>query len=414
MLRKFTFIDKALLSNITYLGLLQLVNIVLPLLTYPYLISTLGDSLYGELVYVQSIVAFLVLFVGFGLGLQGSIKVSLNRHDKEKIGETLSTIYIIKTVFIIVAFVILSLIIDLNPDYRRLKLLFYLSMWMCFYDAYFPGWYFQGIEQMKWITILSVLTRTIFTFGIFLIINSPEDYLLYPIAHGIGALATIIISFYIIHFKHNIPLKYVSKSQIINTLKESSPVFTSNLAINSSSSLTKILVGNSLGFADVSVYDLGEKILTILRTPLSILSQVLLPKVSKIKDPVNSMGIRNVMFIIGLIISLLGIGFSEWLVSFLGSGEMDRAWKYVIVFICYIPFLSLHSFYGVLFLIPYGRQNVFMRITLLIGVLTAVVYYTMHILYCSLFYYVLGGLMIEIFSVLLLHFQALKLITVKK
>ena len=128
MLRKFTFIDKALLSNITYFCLLQLVNIVLPLLTYPYLISTLGDSLYGELVYVQSIVAFLVLFVGFGLGLQGSIKVSLNRHDKEKIGETLSTIYIIKTVFIIVALVILSLIIDLNPDYRRLKLLFYLSM----------------------------------------------------------------------------------------------------------------------------------------------------------------------------------------------------------------------------------------------------------------------------------------------
>jgi PST family polysaccharide transporter len=286
-------------------------------------------------------------------------------------------------------------------------------MWMCFYDAYFPGWYFQGIEQMKWITILSVLTRSIFTLGIFLIINSPEDYLLYPIAHGIGAMATIIISFYIIHVRHKIPLKYVSKSQIVNTLKESSPVFISNLAINSSSSLSKIFVGNSLSFADVAVYDLGEKILTILRTPLSILSQVLLPKTSRIKAPVNSLAIRNMMLIIGMVLTLIGLASSKWLVSFLGSGEMNGAWKYVMVFICYIPFHALHSFYSVLFLIPYGRQNVFMRITLFIGIFTGTVFYTMHIFHCPLLYYVIGGLMIEMFSVLLLHYQAHKLIKVK-
>ena len=58
---------KTLIENFGYLTLLQICNLLIPLVTYPYLINTLGKNLYGVIIYSQAIVSYLAIFVNWDL-----------------------------------------------------------------------------------------------------------------------------------------------------------------------------------------------------------------------------------------------------------------------------------------------------------------------------------------------------------
>ena len=145
---------KTLIENFGYLTLLQICNLLIPLVTYPYLINTLGKNLYGVIIYSQAIVSYLAIFVNWGFNISATKYISINREDSKKINEIVSVVYIVKTLLLIIVFGFLFLIF-LFPEIREYKLLYIFSMWQCIYECLFPIWFFQGIEKMKYIGALA-------------------------------------------------------------------------------------------------------------------------------------------------------------------------------------------------------------------------------------------------------------------
>ena len=76
---------KTLIENFGYLTLLQICNLLIPLVTYPYLINTLGKNLYGVIIYSQAIVSYLAIFVNWGFNISATKYISINREDSKKI-----------------------------------------------------------------------------------------------------------------------------------------------------------------------------------------------------------------------------------------------------------------------------------------------------------------------------------------
>lgn len=87
---------KTLIENFGYLTLLQICNLLIPLVTYPYLINTLGKNLYGVIIYSQAIVSYLAIFVNWGFNISATKYISINREDSKKINEIVSVVYIVK------------------------------------------------------------------------------------------------------------------------------------------------------------------------------------------------------------------------------------------------------------------------------------------------------------------------------
>ena len=88
---------KTLIENFGYLTLLQICNLLIPLVTYPYLINTLGKNLYGVIIYSQAIVSYLAIFVNWGFNISATKYISINREDSKKINEIVSVVYIVNT-----------------------------------------------------------------------------------------------------------------------------------------------------------------------------------------------------------------------------------------------------------------------------------------------------------------------------
>jgi len=77
---------------------------LIPLLTYPYLIRVLGKETYGLVVFVQAIVAYMVILVGFGFNISATREISIHRENKEKLNEIVSSVLIVKSLFFFLPF----------------------------------------------------------------------------------------------------------------------------------------------------------------------------------------------------------------------------------------------------------------------------------------------------------------------
>jgi len=272
---------RKVVENFGYLTVLQVFNMVLPLVTYPYLIRVLGKEIYGLIIYAQAIANYFVLIVSYGFNISGVKEVSINRDNKEKINEIFSCIMLIKFALLIASFLILYLLLTFTPLGQGYHNLYYLSMWLCVYELIFPIWYFQGTEKMKYITIISFTGRIIFLGLIFVVIETKKDFLYVPILNGVGALIAGTVSLVLIFTKDKVKFVIPKLMVIRKHLADSFSLFLSIISIKIYTITNRVILGSFVGMTAVSYYDLADKIITILKTPSHILSQSIFPRVSK-------------------------------------------------------------------------------------------------------------------------------------
>lgn len=359
---------KTLIQNFSYLSALQIFGMLIPLITYPYLIRVLGKETYGLVVFAQAIIGYLVILVGFGFNISATKEVSIHRDNKEKLSEIVSSVLLIKGGLFLISMVILLTLIFIIPQAQEYKALFFLTMWMCLYDVIFPMWYFQGIEQMKYITYITLFSRLTFVALIFVFIHSPVDYMYIPIINGIGALLAGITSLYIIFARHKVKFGLQSYQNLRFYFIDSIPIFISNVSASLYVVTNKVIVGAFLGMGEVAYYDLGEKITSILKIPQSILSQALFPKISKEKNISFIKQIFKVSIIINTVLFIFVLLFSKQIVVLLGGQQMLNAVIVVNILAFSVPIIAMSNIFGIQLLIPFGYKKTFSKIIVLSGV----------------------------------------------
>lgn len=341
---------------------------LLPLITYPYLIRVLGKETYGLVVFAQAIVGYLLILVGFGFNISATKEVSIHRDNKEKLSEIVSSVLIIKSAFLFLSFLILAILLWFVPQAKGYEALFYLSMWMCLYDVLFPQWYFQGIERMKYITYITLVSRLIFLGLIFVFIHSPEDYLFMPIISGIGAVIAGLVSLYIVLVIHKIKFIRQPVSVLKYYLLDSVPIFVSNVSSKIYFSSNKVILGALIGMTDVAYYDLAEKIVQIFKIPMSLLSQSIFPKISLDKNLFFLKRVLKYSLIIHLILMSFSIFGSNYFVLFLGGKEMFNASTILKILSISIPIVAISNIFGTQVLIAFGYSKIYSKIIITSGI----------------------------------------------
>lgn len=360
---------KTLIANFSYLSALKIFNMLLPLITLPYLIHVLGKEVYGLIVFAQAVIGYLVILVGYGFNISATKEVSIHRNDKKKLSEIVSSVFILKGILLLISFLILAFIIEFIPQASDHKTLFYLTMWMCVYEYIFPIWYFQGIENMKYVTYLNLLSRIVFVSLIFVFIKSGDDYILVPLINGIGASLAGCISLFIVFRKDFIELIVPNRKVLIAHMKESFSLFLSNLSNQTYLHASKILIGIYLSLSATAIFDLGQKIYLALLTPIAILSQTIFPKNSLEKDK-NFIRKMQRVSLIGMAVLIICMFIAAPIViRILGNNQMIEATNVLrLLSLSLIP-TTAANFYIIQTMIPHGYNRSYMRIIITAGLI---------------------------------------------
>jgi len=373
------------------------------------LISVLGKETYGITILAQSIIGYFLILISFGFNISATKEVSIYRDDKDKLSEIVSSIFIIKGFLLVVSFIIFYLIISYTNTSQGYQTLFYLTFWMCIYEWIFPTWYFQGIEKMKYITILSLISRIIFLIFVFIFINKTSDYILYPIINGVGGIISGIIGLYIIFHLHKVKFSIQKVQTLLMYFKESVPIFVSQSSVKIYVNSNKVVIGYFLGLQEVAYYDLAEKIVSVLKTPQAILGQVLFPKINKDRNINFIKKMFNFSVIVNLLIVIIGFIFIKYLILLLGGETMLPAINVFYVLSFTAPIVAMSNIFGIQLLIPFGYTRKFTFVIVSSGLFYLLLVYLFWLLgVINLVSISMVTLLTEMFVTLFMYYYVLK------
>ena len=354
--------NKTVLANVSYLSILQIFTILFPLLTYPYLLRVIGLDLYGVIVFAQTIITYVSLVINFGFNMSGAKNVAICKENKELLSRIVSSTYLCKLILWSICVVVYFSIISIVPFFMEHYWVYSLSFLLTFNELLLPIWFFQGIENMKYITIVNMLARLLFVIAIFLFIHEREDYLLVPLLNGLGAVVAGILSLYIVLGRERVRLSVIPIRELRSAYKESFPLFVSTLSTQIYVNVNKLVIGSFLGMSEVSIYDLGEKVLNLMKLPISMVSQAVFPKISREK---------NIHFVNKIMFLLAGAVFIGYMFVFIASRQIVYLFTgaYVNDAIVVIRILgvsaiiiSFNCFLGGNRLVPFGFSSMYMKI----------------------------------------------------
>lgn len=356
-----------LLKNYTYLSVLQFYSLLIPLITYPHLIRVLEKDLYGLVIFAQTICAFFSIIIDFGFNITATKHVSIKRNNKKDLSELIVSVYAIKIILALFSAIVLIVLLFTIPELSKNKLIYIISFTVCINDIFFCQWFFQGIEQMKHITKISIFSKTIFAALIFIFIGDKSDYLLVPLFAGFAASINAIASIFIVFRVKKIAFSRPSFKTIFFYFQDAKPIFLSRLISKTKDQSSTVFIGTSIGMIEVAYYDLVIKMVNIANYFLEMITITVFPALSKTKNSYATRILFKVTVFFSIIFYTLFFFIGEPIVVFIGGEKMKNA-ALLFPIVGFFLFRSSSYFIGNAILIVNNKTKPFIKSLLVSGI----------------------------------------------
>ena len=253
-------------KNFIIYGFGQAVNLISPLLVIPYLISICGEEGLGKIGVGYSFALIAIVLVDYGSYINGTKDISINSHDRLILEEKVITIYISKVMLTIGVLIFSTLILYFIPFFSRDFLQLILSLLIVVGQFINPTWFFQGIQNFKWISVINVLSKVIYVASVFIFIKKPEDYVYANAFFGLGLIIASLLGFVWICNKYSISYKKASFSKGIKLIKSEFTLTVSQLFFSFYQYAPIMLISYIGGDFMAGQYRVIDQVIMIFRT----------------------------------------------------------------------------------------------------------------------------------------------------
>ncbi len=269
-------------DNFIALMVLQGVNYLVPLIVFPYLVRVLGIDGFGLYNFIFYVIWMGVVISDYGFDLTATKLVSIHREDKKKLHEIFSAVMQIKLLLAFAFLLFLTLLILLFDKFAKDALLYYLAFGFVIGQALFPVWFFQGIERMRYITLLNGISKLIFTLLIFVFVHSKADLDLVFLFNALGSIIAGVLALIIATKQFGVKFIPQSYEVLRFYLIDGWYVFLSRIAVEMYTSLNIVILGLFVNDTTLGYFSIVEKIIRALGNILEPLTRAAYPYLAKL------------------------------------------------------------------------------------------------------------------------------------
>ncbi len=329
---------KTIFKNFTAMGIIQILNYVMPFITLPYLARVLSVEKFGLIFLAQAIMDYFSRFVDFGFNQSGVRELAINRDNQKKVNEIFNSIFAVKLGLLTISFLILSAVIFSFEKFRNDYLIYYFTFLTVIGNVLLSSWFFQGMEKMKFITIFNVLTRTISLCCIFLFVKNQSDYILVPLFNSLGLLVAGIVSFIIILKKFNVKFYIPVLQNCVEKFKASCEYFLSSISIGLYQSTNAFFLGLCVSTTMVAYYVSAQKIYLAIYFMYYPFYNAFFPYMSKNKDIKFFKKVFKILIIFSLGLAAFLLLFAKPIITIFYGEQMLESYKILKIFAIIVPF----------------------------------------------------------------------------
>lgn len=362
---------KSVKKNYIFNVIYQVILIILPIITVPYISRTLGSYGNGVYGYTISVVSYFILLGSAGISLYGQREIAYYQNDRKNKSKIFWELFIIKCVITLISCLLFGFIFCINRFYSlyyRILLLEFLS------NILDISWLYQGEEKFKTIVIKNGLVKLMSIICIFLFVRSENDtwiyLLIYVLSNLFGNLSLWV------SLKDDIDFKFKG----LNFKRHLKPIlllFIPQIAVQIYTILDKTMIGfithdmNEVGF-----YDQAQKVVKLLLTVITSMGTVMLPRIASCfsenkKDTINTYMQKTFKFVFltafPMIAGIILVS-NRFVPLFFGEGY-DKVKILMPILSLIILSIGLSNVIGVQFLLPTKRQKEY-TLSIVAGALT--------------------------------------------
>ena len=363
-------------KNILYNSLYQILLIICPLITGPYLARVVGAEGIGIFSYTHSLMYYFALFGMLGTHNYGNRSIAKVRDDYQELNRTFWSIYfgqLMTSVFVIILYIIyLILFSEENKIYGLLWVFYMLA------NCFNITWLFFGLEKFKITVFRSSMIKILTVISILIFVNDKNDVGIYIFIISFGELVNQILLW--TYLKKFVSFTKVSIKNIIYHIKPNFVLFIPVISVSIYKMMDKIMLGNMSSMIELGFYENTEKIINLPSGLITAVGIVMLPKMTNIlakgddeegKEYINK-SMKFSMFMASAIcfgISSIAPEFSVifWGKEFVSCGMLIVCISPIVLFTAWANVIRTH------YLIPKSKDKIYIFSVILGAIVNLVV-----------------------------------------
>lgn len=266
-------------KNFAYNSVLTLSTYVINLFLFPYVARVLGVDIVGKISFVNNVISYFSLFALLGLPILGIREIAACQGNREKRSEVFSSLIFIILCSTILLSTIYIVSIFIVERFFQVRELFFLGLFLLVSTSFSIEWFFQGVEDFKFVTVRTLLVKLIYFFLVIFFIKSQDDYCLYYLMSVLVVFVNAIIS--VIYTKQYVDISF-KKVKIQHYIKSSLSFGLYRVILSMYITFNVVYLGFLCSDTEVGYYYTATKLLTIAMGVLTAFTNVMMPRMSNL------------------------------------------------------------------------------------------------------------------------------------
>lgn len=356
--------------------ILNLINtgtqMLFPLITFPYVCRVIEADGIGQINFFQSIISYISLFTCLGIPMYAIREIARDRSDVVQMNRTAMEILLLHSMLTLVGYAIVAILCLTVPQIQVNIPLFLILSLTIFFTAIGCEWFYQGIEDFKYITIRGLIIKTVSVVLLFIFVKSKTDLLYYGCYTVFGVLGGNIFNFFRLR-------KYIHRENIIFSelhikrhIKPVLKVFSFSVVTSIYLQLNTVLLGFLKNALSVGYFAAATKVMQMLLTMSACLGSVMMPRASHLiaenkEDEFNRLIQKSYDFTLAIALPMtIGLIFcAPSLITALCGVKFEHSILPSQIIAPIILMVAISNVFGIQVLFPKGKINI---VTLCCGI----------------------------------------------
>lgn len=339
--------------------MVKVIDAVIPLIIIPYLITVVGKDNYGIYAFAYSLIFYLLNIVQYGFSLSAVRLIAVNRNDTQKINSIYSNVFTTQLYLSAIVLAILFILVNVIPKFSAYKEIYYYFSFIILGELLFPIWFFLGMEKMRFITLVNLISKSSFAILTFTLIKEASDFVYISLYQSVGFMFSGIIAQLFIFRAFKIKLHLAPLSEVKALLKDGLSAFLTLVTPTIYSNTSIFLVGIFGLPQHVSYMEIGSKVSGAFGVMNKVLTHVLYPFINRHKNAIHKL--RYIFLIVGALLSLLMFFSSRFLITLWLDSPAEEIIN-VVKYLSLSPFLvAVISAYGVNGLMVNNQDKLYLK-----------------------------------------------------
>lgn len=351
-------------KNFFYNSLYQLLILIVPIITTPYLTRTICADGIGTYSYSYSIANYFMMFILLGLENYGNREIAQHKDSKDSLSYTFCSVYLFQIfmgILVIAAYTVYILVFAKNPS---IALIFAINILATCFDI---SWCLYGLELFKTIAIRNTLIKLLTTVLIFTFVKDRNGVIAYCLIMTVSNLISQLSVWPVVLTKIK-PVRPKARD-VFSHLKPNLFLFITVASVGVYKSLDKVM----LGIIDptkvqVGYFELAERIVSIPNILVVSLGTVMMPRIANLvskKDESYTDMIMTSMFFSMFVSTSMSLGImgvsKEFVPLFYGNGYEQCIYLYLVLLPCSF-FMSFANVIRTQYILPNHMDKVFVKV----------------------------------------------------